>query len=92
MKKTIFQNAINSPKTVLPTYFFTFLIGTSIVRYPYFIDADASASGAGEPIGGLTVITFPNNHLVYALTWFGLAAMLAGWLIHIVRLEKAQRQ
>lgn len=40
----------------------------------YFIDADAG--GPGEwPAGGLTVIAFPNNHLVYALTWFGLALL-----------------
>jgi surfeit locus 1 family protein len=38
-------------------------------------------------VGGLTVIAFPNNHLVYALTWFGLAAMLAGWSFHAARLE-----
>jgi surfeit locus 1 family protein len=38
-------------------------------------------------VGGLTVIAFPNNHLVYALTWFGLAAMLAGWSVHAARLE-----
>jgi len=28
----------------------------------------------------LTVISFPNNHLIYALTWFALAFMLAGKL------------
>lgn len=49
---------------------------------PYFIDADASGNRDGAPVGGLTVIAFPNNHLVYALTWFGLAAMLAGWGIY----------
>ena len=38
-----------------------------------------SQSGGG-PIGGLTVISFPNNHLIYALTWFALAFMLAGRL------------
>jgi surfeit locus 1 family protein len=54
---------------------------------PYFIDADASADSAALPVGGLTVIAFPNNHLVYALTWFGLAAMLAGWSFHAARLE-----
>lgn len=43
---------------------------------PYFIDADARA-GDAEPVGGLTVISFPNNHLVYALTWFALALMTA---------------
>jgi surfeit locus 1 family protein len=44
---------------------------------PYFIDADASANGAGKPVGGLTVVSFPNNHLIYAVTWFSLAIMLA---------------
>jgi len=44
---------------------------------PYFIDADASPNPGGWPLGGLTVIVFPNNHLVYALTWFSLAAGLA---------------
>jgi surfeit locus 1 family protein len=48
---------------------------------PYFIDADAS--DAGVPVGGLTVVQFRNAHLVYALTWFGLAAMLAGWTIYL---------
>ena len=44
---------------------------------PYFIDADASANGSGKPVGGLTVVSFPNNHLIYAVTWFSLAIMLA---------------
>lgn len=44
---------------------------------PYFIDADAATS-PGWPRGGLTVIRFPNNHLQYALTWFAMAALLAG--------------
>lgn len=44
---------------------------------PYFVDADATANAGGWPKGGLTVIRFPNSHLVYALTWFGLALMLA---------------
>ena len=30
------------------------------------------------PVGGLTVISFHNNHLVYALTWFAMALMAAG--------------
>ncbi len=46
---------------------------------PYFIDADALATPSELAIGGLTVISFPNNHLIYAITWFGLAAMLSGW-------------
>ena len=40
---------------------------------PYFIDADATANPGGYPVGGLTVVRFSDNHLVYALTWFALA-------------------
>ena len=47
---------------------------------PFFVDADAGSQIAGGPIGGLTVVRFPNNHLIYALTWFALAFMLAGKL------------
>jgi surfeit locus 1 family protein len=43
---------------------------------PFFIDADASAPG-GLPEGGETRLVFPNNHLGYAITWFGLALALA---------------
>jgi surfeit locus 1 family protein len=32
----------------------------------------------GLPQGGETLVQFPNNHLGYALTWFGLAGGLAG--------------
>jgi surfeit locus 1 family protein len=47
---------------------------------PFFVDADAGSQSAQGPIGGLTVVRFPNNHLIYALTWFALAFMLAGRL------------
>ena len=45
----------------------------------YFVDADAAP--VTWPRGGLTLIAFPNNHLVYALTWFSLALMLAAGTI-----------
>lgn len=54
---------------------------------PYFIDADAGSAPQGLPRGGLTVIAFPNNHLVYALTWFALALMLAGAAALVARDE-----
>lgn len=47
---------------------------------PFFVDADAGSQAGKGPIGGLTVVRFPNNHLIYALTWFALAFMLAGRL------------
>lgn len=54
---------------------------------PYFIDADGAPNQGGYPIGGLTRVVFPNNHLVYAITWFSLAAMLAAATIVIGRRE-----
>ncbi|WP_374525887.1 SURF1 family protein [Sphingopyxis sp.] len=42
---------------------------------PYFVDADARPNPGGYPLGGLTVVRFPDNHLVYALTWFALCAL-----------------
>lgn len=42
---------------------------------PYFIDAEAASGDPRQPVGGLTVVTFANNHLQYALTWFALAGL-----------------
>ena len=66
---------------------------------PYFVDADAraggpagsgvgsgvGADGTGLPVGGLTVIQFSDSHLVYALTWFGLAILSAGAAALVLR-------
>ncbi|WP_188580681.1 SURF1 family protein [Azorhizobium oxalatiphilum] len=45
---------------------------------PYFVDADATLVAGGLPVGGLTVVRFPNSHLVYLLTWFAMCAMALG--------------
>lgn len=57
---------------------------------PYFVDADASMGtpGSGDPVGGLTVVSFRDNHLVYALTWYALALMVAGAALWVWRLER----
>lgn len=55
---------------------------------PYFIDADANPDADKVPIGGLTVVTFRNHHLSYAITWFVLAAMVVGAAIFIWRHER----
>ena len=44
---------------------------------PFILDADADAPVAG-PEPGQTRINFPNNHLEYAWTWFGLAG---AWVV-----------
>lgn len=45
---------------------------------PFLIDADATPNPGGWPRGGLTPLTLPNNHLQYAITWYGLALTLIG--------------
>jgi len=54
---------------------------------PVVIEADAAANPGGWPRGGRTVVSFRNQHLSYAVTWFGLALCLLGvWLAyHISR-------
>ena len=51
------------------------------------IEADATPNPGGWPKGGQTVVNFRNEHLQYAITWFGLAAVLFGVYIayHISR-------
>jgi surfeit locus 1 family protein len=43
---------------------------------PFFLDADATPNPGGWPKGGVTQIDLPNNHLSYAVTWYGLALAL----------------
>jgi surfeit locus 1 family protein len=43
---------------------------------PVIVDADQAADKNVVPRGGQTRIAFPNDHLQYALTWFGLAFVL----------------
>lgn len=58
---------------------------------PYFIDADATPNSGGWPRGGLTVVRFANSHLIYALTWFGMALMSAAGFVLFWREEKRRR-
>ena len=59
---------------------------------PFFLDADAAPNPGGLPVGGLTVVSFPNSHLVYALTWYALALMLAGATAYVAREEWRARR
>lgn len=74
---------------------------------PFFIDADAdadtNASAVGDaaaspeglasgPIGGLTVVSFTNHHLVYAITWYALAVMVAWATWYVGRDERRLRR
>ncbi len=43
---------------------------------PVLVEADATPNPGGWPLGGQTRVDFPNDHLQYAITWFGLALTL----------------
>jgi surfeit locus 1 family protein len=43
---------------------------------PVIVEADATPNPGGWPQGGQTNIDIPNDHLQYAITWFGLALTL----------------
>lgn len=60
---------------------------------PYFIDADVSTGTATDsaPIGGLTVVSFHNDHLSYAFTWFVLALMPLAFILITIRRERRLR-
>ena len=45
---------------------------------PVIVEADDAPNPGGWPKGGQTVIVLPNNHLGYAITWYGLAVALLG--------------
>lgn len=59
---------------------------------PWFVDAAQSDNPDALPVGGLTILRFPDNHLGYALTWFGLAAMVAGAYIFVMRSHRPARR
>ena len=55
-------------------------VGAQDDYLPFFIDAGNSPNPGGLPVGAVTLIEMPNSHLQYAITWYGLAAALAGVL------------
>lgn len=57
---------------------------------PAFVDvqvetAQTPSRAPVRPVPGLTRIQFPDNHLMYALTWFTMALLSAGGLVFIWR-------
>jgi len=60
-----------------------FAEAAGISALPVYIDSFGEENPSDWPKGGTTRVAFPNRHLEYALTWFGLAAALFGvWLAY----------
>ncbi|MEX1666968.1 SURF1 family protein [Zhongshania arctica] len=65
----------------------------------YFIDAEKRETAqtrppleaSQHPVAGLTVVTFYNSHLVYALTWYGLAFMVIIAAVIVIREERKSK-
>lgn len=53
-----------------------------IALAPVILEVDDTPGPGRYPVGGQTRIDIPDNHLDYALTWFGLAVVLA--VIYVV--------
>ncbi len=45
---------------------------------PFYVEQELPVPPGGLPQPGRLVVHLPNNHLQYAVTWFGLALVLAG--------------
>jgi surfeit locus 1 family protein len=45
---------------------------------PFYVEQEAPVPPGGLPQPGRLTVALPDNHLQYALTWYGLAAVLAG--------------
>ena len=45
---------------------------------PFYIEQESPVPAGGVPKPGKLVVNLPDNHLQYAITWFGLALGLAG--------------
>ena len=56
---------------------------------PFYIDQESPLPAGGWPKPGKLAVALPDNHLQYAITWFGLALALAGvyvvWLVGRLR-------
>ncbi len=59
---------------------------------PFYIDQESPVPADGLPLPGKVVVNLPDNHLQYAITWFGLALGLTGvYTLWLTRLIAARR-
>lgn len=59
---------------------------------PFYIDLEAPAPASGLPKPGPLVVHLKDNHMQYAITWFGLAAAVAiAFVVWLVRAVKEGR-
>jgi surfeit locus 1 family protein len=57
---------------------------------PFYVEAGPAPNPGGFPVGGQTLLSLPNNHLQYAITWYALAIALA--VIYVVSQRTPRKQ
>jgi len=58
---------------------------------PFYIEAEEPTPPGGLPRAGKLQVNLPNNHLQYALTWYGLAIVLTAMFIAFARHQWRER-
>jgi surfeit locus 1 family protein len=59
--------------------------GLENAQTAYFIDAGRTGTDNTWPRGGMTRLTFRNTHLVYAVTWYAMAALFLVAMGYVIR-------
>ena len=57
---------------------------------PFYVELEAATPPGGLPQPGKLTVYLPNNHLQYAFTWFGLAAVLVAVFAAFVRARRRE--
>jgi surfeit locus 1 family protein len=55
---------------------------------PFYVEQESPVPPGGLPQPGKLVVTLPDNHLQYAITWYGLAAALVGVFVAWARTSR----
>ena len=61
-----------------------------VAPQPFYVEAGPAPNPGGLPIGGRPVLDIANNHLQYAITWYGLALGLLAVYVIYRRSERRQ--
>jgi surfeit locus 1 family protein len=57
---------------------------------PFYVDLEEPTPPGGLPAAGKLTVNLPNNHLLYALTWFALAVVLAAVFAAFARARRRE--
>lgn len=59
---------------------------------PFYVEQEAPVPPGGLPLPGKLTVNLPNNHLQYAITWFGVAVVLAAVFVAFARARRHEEK